>query len=54
MINGIIGFVLGGICGIFCTALVISWKKHDDHISSLLGGGINDTSRNEKESPRSD
>lgn len=50
MIGSIIGFVIGGICGVFCTALVVSWKKHDEHISSLEGGIINDASRNEKES----
>ena len=33
MIAGIIiGFAVGSICGVFCTALVVSWKKHDEHI----------------------
>lgn len=45
-----VGFFVGGIGGVFCTALVVSWKKHDEHISSLKGGIINDASRNEKES----
>lgn len=50
----IIGFFIGGICGVFLTSLLISWKKHDEHICSLKGGVVNDVTGNEEESPRSD
>ena len=49
-----IAFVVGGIFGVFTTALVVGFKKHDEHISSLKGGAVNDSPRNEKESPWSD
>lgn len=49
-----IGFVIGGVCGVFATALIKSGKKYDEHIRSLKGGVVNDVGRNEKESSRSD